>query len=126
MTSSNVWLGLNRSLETMLELIVRDTMGAFGKSMTLATKTRRRAMRHSRASTPRFRRCSRLVGRTPHGTIRRPLYSAIAARLKLSLVKDPIPSTVEEQAKYWKEHYNTIAGAGTAAKFIEDVRHMPN
>ena len=57
--------------------------------------------------------------------LRKPLFSALAARLKLSNVAAPIPLAVEDQARYWKTHYNTERGEGTAAKFIEDVDDMP-
>ncbi len=30
-----------------------------------------------------------------------------------------IPESLEEQAKYWKEHYNTKLGKGTVGHFIE-------
>ena len=55
--------------------------------------------------------------------LRKPLYSALAARLFLSNIPEPIPlaSDVTGQASYWKMYYNTPAGAGTEEKFIEDV-----
>ena len=55
--------------------------------------------------------------------LRKPLYSGLAARLFLSNVAESIPlaSNVTGQASYWKRHYNTESGAGTEARFIEDV-----
>jgi len=49
--------------------------------------------------------------------LRKPLYSAIAARLFLSNKPGAIPSTLSGQAKYWKVHYNTKYGKGTVKAF---------
>ena len=53
--------------------------------------------------------------------LRIPLYSGIAARLKLLNIPAAIPCDKEGQATYWKTYYNTNAGAGTASKFLMDV-----
>lgn len=53
--------------------------------------------------------------------LRKPLYSGIAARLKLSNIPAPIPCDVAGQAAYWKRYYNTELGSGTEQKFIDDV-----
>ena len=55
--------------------------------------------------------------------LRKPLYSGLAARLKLSNVAASIPfaSDVAGQASYWKTYYNTESGAGTVERFIQDV-----
>ena len=50
--------------------------------------------------------------------LRKPLYSAIAARLFLSNKPGAIPSSLKGQALYWKNYYNSGAGAGTATKFL--------
>ena len=55
--------------------------------------------------------------------LRSPLYSALAARLLLSNVKAPIPSSVESQASYWKKYYNK-SGKGKKCKFITDVEEL--
>lgn len=34
--------------------------------------------------------------------------------------KEPIPTTVEGYASYWKRYYNTIKGKGTEAEFIRN------
>ncbi|XP_072042533.1 uncharacterized protein [Amphiura filiformis] len=54
--------------------------------------------------------------------IRKPLYSAIAARLFLSNKPQAIPNSADivGQAAYWKLHYNT-AGNGTEQDFIDRV-----
>ena len=57
--------------------------------------------------------------------LRKPLFSALAARLKLSNVPASIPSDLEGQASYWKKYYNSSEGAGDAPKFIKDVNAMP-
>lgn len=36
-------------------------------------------------------------------------------------IKEPIPSTVELRAKYWKKYYNTEKGKGTVEKYIKAV-----
>ena len=49
--------------------------------------------------------------------LRMPLYSGLASRIYISNIPDPIPSGHREQAEYWKEHYNTDAGAGNPDNF---------
>ena len=40
-------------------------------------------------------------------------------RLLYWLKGDPIPQTIEERAKYWKQHYNTPLGKGTVEHYLE-------
>jgi len=48
-----------------------------------------------------------------------PLVSAVIARLVFSYkTSEAIPASLEEQAEYWKEYYNTPLGKGTVADFI--------
>lgn len=70
---------------------------------------------------------------TPYESLAKPLYNALACRMfleikmsdykydktknKITTVKKPIPSDIAGQAKWWKDRYNTSAGAGTEAKF---------
>lgn len=58
--------------------------------------------------------------------LRKPFYSALAARLYLSNIPDLIPPSadIQGQANYWKEHYDTPAGNGTVVKFINDVNEL--
>lgn len=35
-------------------------------------------------------------------------------------IREPIPYTVEEQAKYWKKYYNTSLGKGTVEEYINN------
>ena len=56
--------------------------------------------------------------------LEKPLYSGLAARLFLSNITETIPSELEEQACYWKEHYNTENGKGTPQRFIDDVKEL--
>lgn len=56
--------------------------------------------------------------------LRKPLYSGIAARLKLLNILAPIPCDIAGQAAYWKRYYNTVLGRGTEQKFIDDVRAL--
>ncbi|XP_022091887.1 uncharacterized protein LOC110979972 [Acanthaster planci] len=58
--------------------------------------------------------------------LRKPLYSALAARLFLANIPSPIPSGLQEQAAYWKNHYNTSSGAGSESKFVNDVKTLEN
>lgn len=69
----------------------------------------------------------------PYDSLSKPLYNALACRLflgikmydykydqkknKVTTVSKPIPSDLAGQAKWWKDRYNTSAGAGTEAKF---------
>ena len=53
--------------------------------------------------------------------LRKPLYSGLAARLYLSNKPAPIPDELQDQAEYWKQHYNGADGAGTEQRFIDDV-----
>lgn len=47
-------------------------------------------------------------------------YSCAVARLRYYLAPTPIPPAgmIIEQARYWKEHYNTPAGKGSVESFI--------
>ena len=58
--------------------------------------------------------------------LRKPLFSALAARLLLFNKSPPIPpaSDLRGQAMYWKLHYNTTSGNGTVQKFIDDVKAL--
>ncbi|XP_055331932.1 uncharacterized protein LOC129583914 [Paramacrobiotus metropolitanus] len=64
--------------------------------------------------------------------LRKPALSALAARAKLYITGRPssclqaIPTGLQEQAQYWKNCYNSAAGAGTVAKFLADVARMPS
>ena len=57
---------------------------------------------------------------TSWSDLRKPLYSAIAARLFLSNKPGAIPSDLDGQARYWKNNYNSHLGAGSVAKFKRD------
>jgi hypothetical protein len=50
--------------------------------------------------------------------LRKPLYSALAARLFLLNNPEEIPEDLKGQAEYWKKHYNTTSGKGTTKHFI--------
>ena len=45
----------------------------------------------------------------------------VMARLHYRRVPKRLPKTLEEQATYWKDFYNTAKGAGTPTKFMEMV-----
>ena len=63
-------------------------------------------------------------GQVQWSDLRKPLYSGLAARLYLLKIPAPIPSSLKDQAEYWKRYYNTRSGAGTAQKFIDDVNEL--
>ena len=53
--------------------------------------------------------------------LRKPLYGAIAARLYMIRQGKDIPSTLEEQAVYWKENYNK-SGKGSPDTFLNKFK----
>ena len=55
-----------------------------------------------------------------YSDLRKPLYSALAARQVISNWPRAIPDTVDGQANEWKTYYNTEAGAGTVKHFIDN------
>ncbi|XP_031569834.1 uncharacterized protein LOC116304268 [Actinia tenebrosa] len=61
--------------------------------------------------------------KTSWADLQKPFYSGLAARLLLATVPAAIPPSydLEAQGQYWKKYYNR-SGAGTAEKFVSDVR----
>ena len=52
-------------------------------------------------------------------------YAAVMCRVHYLRAPGAIPTAVGDQAKYWKLYYNTPAGAGTEAEFIDNwYRHI--
>lgn len=52
-------------------------------------------------------------------------YQIIMCRLRYyAWVKAPIPGTLNTQAAYWKEHYNTSEGAGKVEEYISNYRRF--
>ena len=51
-----------------------------------------------------------------------PLLALVFTRLKYKLIPEEIPETVEGRAKYWKQHYNSDAGKGSAEEYLERVK----
>ena len=49
----------------------------------------------------------------------RPALACAFARLHYLRVKAAVPDSVEEQAAYWKQHYNTIKGKGRVESFVQ-------
>ena len=50
------------------------------------------------------------------------LHSALAARLFLSIIDEPIPTSIEDQARYWQQHYcDAFRSNCTVERFIQDV-----
>lgn len=48
-----------------------------------------------------------------------PLIAAAVCRLHYKLCPGAIPLTLKARAEYWKKYYNTKAGKGTAAQYVE-------
>ena len=46
-------------------------------------------------------------------------FQILAARFQYMRFKERIPSTVEGQARYWKEYWNTHKGKGTTEQYIQ-------
>ena len=42
----------------------------------------------------------------------------------MQLTEEPIPSSKEDQAKYWKTYYNTKAGKGTVKEFLDTNKDL--
>ncbi len=69
----------------------------------------------------------------PYESLAKPLYNALACRMflevrmkdykydqetnKITAIDKPIPLDPNGQAKWWKDRYNTLSGAGTESKF---------
>ncbi|MBA5234770.1 hypothetical protein H2Y56_22065 [Pectobacterium aroidearum] len=51
-----------------------------------------------------------------------PLVSMIFCRLRYHTVPTMIPDTRAGRAEYWKRHYNTSAGKGTPADYLDKCR----
>lgn len=52
-----------------------------------------------------------------------PLLSLIFVRLRYRVLDEPIPADMAGRAAYWKQHYNTDAGKGSAQEYLERVKH---
>jgi hypothetical protein len=51
-------------------------------------------------------------------------YATAIARLVYLPVPDQIPDSLEEQAEYYKKHFNTPAGSATPEEYIENYRRF--
>ena len=51
-----------------------------------------------------------------------PLMATVFARLFYKLKPDEFPAEVEGRALYWKQNYNTAAGKGSVAEYLNNVR----
>lgn len=50
--------------------------------------------------------------------------AVLFARLHYFRVREPVPEFLEDQAAYYKEHYNTVAGKGSVEKYLADWRRL--
>jgi hypothetical protein len=48
----------------------------------------------------------------------------ICCRLKYKTIPEPIPLTLYYQACYWKKYYNSEAGSGTPADYIQNYNFL--
>ena len=46
-------------------------------------------------------------------------YQILMARIHYKRVPDALPTSIVGQARYWKVHYNTVAGKGTVEKYLD-------
>ncbi len=53
-------------------------------------------------------------------------YACSMARIHYMRVREPIPTTIEEQATYWKRYYNTQKGKGTTDDYISNYAKYTN
>ena len=51
-------------------------------------------------------------------------FALCMARIRYYRVKDAIPLLPEHQAAYWKQHYNTPAGSGTASEYLKNYNRF--
>lgn len=55
----------------------------------------------------------------------KPVVAMAVARLYVEAVGKPVPADLEGQARWWKRHYNTYLGAGTASQFVRSASKVP-
>lgn len=56
----------------------------------------------------------------------KPIVAMAVARLYVVAVGKPVPQDVAGQGAWWKKHYNTYLGAGTASQFIRSAQKVPD
>jgi hypothetical protein len=49
----------------------------------------------------------------------KPVVAMAVARLYVEAVGKPVPADLEGQAQWWKRHYNTYLGSGTAQECVK-------
>jgi hypothetical protein len=55
----------------------------------------------------------------------KPVVAMAVARLYVEAVGKPVPADLEGQAQWWKRHYNTYLGSGTAQQFVRSASKVP-
>lgn len=53
-----------------------------------------------------------------------PLASIVLCRLKYKRIPEPIPTTVNGRASYWKKYYNSWRGKGTVEEYLENSKKI--
>jgi hypothetical protein len=58
----------------------------------------------------------------PEELIHNDVYAICMCRVRYLRAKGAIPTDLEGQAAYWKQHYNTAQGKGTVEKWLKDYK----
>ena len=52
------------------------------------------------------------------------VFAACMCRVRYLRAQGAIPRTIEGQAKYWKQHYNTVKGRGTVEEYLKNWKRF--
>jgi len=69
-------------------------------------------------------RASGCAGLDCNNLIKNLSYACAMARVHYLRVKEPLPVDLEGQAAYYKQHYNTPGGKGTAKQYIQNFKRL--
>lgn len=113
--------------ETLLGELRDPTMYAAGTGLTQVDRGTFDWLKQSYASTPVAtaiqKRFNIDISRTQYQELETsPVLAMLFCRLRYMKAKGAIPATLEGRAAYWKQWYNTSAGKGTVADYINKVR----
>lgn len=53
-----------------------------------------------------------------------PKLACLMCRIDYLTTPEPVPSTLEQQAAYWKRHYNSLKGDGTVEHYIQAFQSL--
>ena len=60
----------------------------------------------------------------PEELVKNDIFAACMCRVRYLRAPGAIPKAVEEQAKYWKQHYNTRLGRGTVEEYLKNWKRF--